>query len=49
MTPAESMESQSKEIDLPDISTAVLERVIAYFHYKAKYQGSAKGVPEFQV
>lgn len=38
-----------KEITFPDISTAALERVIEYFHYKVKHSGATGPVPPFEV
>lgn len=37
------------EIELPDISGAVLERVCAYWHYKVKHAGSKVPIPEFHL
>jgi hypothetical protein len=39
----------SKDIELPEITSAVLEKVIQYWHYKVKYQGSTKAIPEFHI
>jgi transcription elongation factor B subunit 1 len=39
----------SRDIDFPDITSAVLEKVIEYWHYKVKYQGSAAKLPEFHI
>lgn len=32
-----------------DFPTPVLERVVAYFHYKVKHTGSKSAIPEFSV
>jgi hypothetical protein len=37
------------EIELPEISTVVLEKVLQYFHYKVKHHGSKTPIPEFSV
>lgn len=37
------------EIEFPEVSTAVLEKVIEYFHYKAKYNNSKVPIPEFPI
>jgi transcription elongation factor B subunit 1 len=39
----------SEIVELPDISTAVLEKVIEYWHYKVKHQGATKTLPEFHI
>lgn len=37
------------DIELPDIPSPVLEKVIQYFHYKVKFSGSKVPIPEFHV
>lgn len=37
------------EIEFPEISTAVLEKVIQYMHYKVKYHNSKVPIPEFPI
>ena len=39
----------SKDIELPEITSAVLEKVIQYWHFKQKYTGSSKAIPEFHI
>jgi hypothetical protein len=40
----------SRDIDFPDITSAVLEKVIEYWHYKVKYQSSQGAkLPEFHI
>lgn len=42
-------EQQSGTIELPDISSAVLERVVDYMLYKLKYNNSRVPIPEFAL
>ena len=37
------------EIDFPELSTAILERVIRYFHYKVKWSNSTVAPPVFPI
>lgn len=37
------------EIRFPEISTAVLERVIQYFHHKVKFSNSTAPPPDFRI
>jgi transcription elongation factor B subunit 1 len=37
------------EICFPEITTAVLEKVIQYCHYKHRYENASGAVPEFEV
>ena len=37
------------DIELPEISSQVLERTIAYWMHKVKYHGSKLAIPEFVV
>ena len=42
-------EAQDNVIHLPEISTSILERVVRYMHYKAKYSQSRDRIPEFTI
>mmetsp|Transcript_17009 Transcript_17009/g.28079 ORF Transcript_17009/g.28079 Transcript_17009/m.28079 type:complete len:118 (+) Transcript_17009:131-484(+) len=48
-TPGEFVEKSGGKIDLKDISTPILEKVIQYFYYKMKYTKSQVPIPEFKV
>jgi elongin-C len=37
------------EIRFPELSTAILERVIQYFHYKVKWSNSTTPPPDFSI
>mmetsp|Transcript_20143 Transcript_20143/g.56949 ORF Transcript_20143/g.56949 Transcript_20143/m.56949 type:complete len:103 (+) Transcript_20143:75-383(+) len=37
------------EVRFPEIRTAVLEKVIQYFHFKLKYTNSKVPIPEFSI
>jgi transcription elongation factor B subunit 1 len=37
------------EIEFPEISTPVLEKVLQYCHYKLKYNASKVPVPDFAI
>ena len=37
------------EVEFPEISTAVLEKVIAYMHYKVKHHNSKTPIPDFEI
>ena len=37
------------EVSLSGISTAILEKVIQYFHYKLKFSNSKVPPPEFDI
>ena len=39
----------SGDISFPEISGAVLEKVIQYMYYKAKYTKSTVPIPEFPI
>lgn len=44
------METDTKEITFPSISTPILERVCQYFYYKLRYVNTSSGsIPEFKV
>lgn len=42
-------ESQESKISFPDISTPILEKVVQYLHYKARYQNSTQRIPDFVI
>jgi len=42
-------ETRTGEIKFPEIDTAILEKVIQYFHYKMRYTNSHVRVPEFHI
>jgi len=42
-------ESAKGEIEFGEISTAVLEKVVAYMHYKAKHHNSKVPIPDFAI
>ena len=42
-------ESQESKISFPDISTLILEKVVQYLHYKARYQNSTQRIPDFVI
>lgn len=48
LTPGQFEESKG-EIRFPEIRTAVLERVVQYFHFKIKYTNSKVPIPEFHI
>ena len=48
-SPAGAFKEGKGEIELPEISTVVLEKVLQYFHYKVKHHGSKTPIPEFSV
>ena len=37
------------EVEFPEISTAVLEKVVAYMHYKVKHHNSKTPIPDFEI
>ena len=37
------------EVEFPEIQTAVLEKVIAYMHYKVKHHNSKTPIPDFEI
>ncbi|KAJ1458719.1 BTB/POZ protein [Pelagophyceae sp. CCMP2097] len=39
----------SGEVKFPEISTAILEKVIQYFYYKLRYTNSQSRIPEFHI
>lgn len=48
-TRAGSFTESRGEIRFPEISTHVLEKVIQYFHYKARFAGSSAPIPEYPI
>ena len=42
-------EAQDNVIHLPEIATSILERVVRYMHYKAKYTNARDRIPEFTI
>lgn len=44
-----SFSEKSGEINFPEISTQILEKVIQYFYYKMRYTNSHVRVPEFKI
>mmetsp|Transcript_16282 Transcript_16282/g.37300 ORF Transcript_16282/g.37300 Transcript_16282/m.37300 type:complete len:108 (+) Transcript_16282:143-466(+) len=42
-------ESQDNVINLPEIAASILERVVRYMHYKAKYSNAGARIPEFTI
>lgn len=42
-------EAQDNVIHLPEITTSILERVVRYMHYKAKYSNARERIPEFTI
>ena len=42
-------EAQDNVIHLPEITTSILERVVRYMHYKAKYSNARDRIPEFTI
>ena len=48
LLPGNFRESEG-EVSLSGISTAILEKVIQYFHYKLKYSNSKVPPPEFDI
>ena len=42
-------EAQDNVIRLPDLAGYVLERLVAYLHYKAQYRNSTARIPEFVI
>jgi len=42
-------EAQDNVIRFPEIAGYVLERVIKYFHYKAKHSNSTSRLPQFVI
>jgi transcription elongation factor B subunit 1 len=42
-------EAQENSIVFPDIAGYILERVVRYLHYKAKYSHVAARIPEFLI
>lgn len=47
--PLDAFKEGKGEIELPEITTPVLERTIAYWMHKVKYHGSKLAIPEFVV
>ena len=45
----DSFKEGKGEIELPEISTPVLERTIAYWMFKVKYHGAKLAIPEFVI
>lgn len=42
-------EAQENEINFPDISGYILERVVRYLHYKAQYSNASMRIPDFII
>eukprot|EP00741_Cyanophora_paradoxa_P013124 tig00020675_g12677.t1 len=48
-TPGTFVENARGQIELPDISTPVLEKVCQYFHYKLRFSNTPPPFQEFKI